>query len=93
MGLFASCICWTWYAKAGAATEQYENKPARKKLIILTGPGEGSQCMLLKATGDGASVGQEAGGAQAMAFTEGSIGRERQGGTNSLVQANLNNFR
>lgn len=91
--MFASCICWTWYAKAGAATEQYENKPARKKLIILTGPREGSQCMLLRATGDGASIGQEAGGAQAMAFIEGSIGRVRQGRINSLAQANLNNFR
>lgn len=91
--MFASCIYWTWYAKAAAATEQYGNKPARKKLIILTGPEEGSQCTLLKATGDGASLGQEAGGSQARAFTEGSIGRARQGRISSLAQANLNNFR
>ena len=49
--------------------------------------------MLLKATGDGASLGQEAGGSQARAFTEGSIGRARQGRISSLAQANLNNFR
>lgn len=62
MGLFSSCICWTRYAKAGAATGQNENKPTRKKLIIVMGPREGSQCMLLRATGNGTSIGQEAAG-------------------------------
>ena len=60
--MFSSCICWTWYAKAGAAIGPNENKPTRKKLIIVPGPREGSQCMLLRATGDGTSIGQEAAG-------------------------------
>lgn len=54
--------------------------------------------MLLRATGDGTSIGQEAAGKEQEALSpvaciEGSIGRVRQGRVNSLAQVNLNNFR
>ena len=45
--------------------EESRARPVRKEFIIFMGPREGSEHMLLRATGDDTSTGQEAEGTRA----------------------------